>query len=149
MEKNPDEKHRLADDDALDRIKIAMRKALYQIVNDPQTRRVLEVATQKVEYTEEHQAIRLRHLTVRNGFLSLVEQGLDAASRQENLTLPLSSAMAAQGLHALIDGLIQNWLLDPQAFELVQAGQCSVDIYFTGLGFCNGQRSTTSTTEPK
>lgn len=123
------------DTNALDRTQNAIIKALKQIVNDPQTRRVLEVATQKVEYVEEHKTIRLRHLTALNGFLSRVEEGLEAASRQSTLKLPLSSAMAARGLHALIDGLIQNWLLDPQAFDLVQAGQCTMAIYFRGLGF--------------
>lgn len=144
-----DAKRRPADGHALEHIRTATLKALHQIVNDPQTRRVLEVATQKVEYTQEHQTIRLRHLTVRNGFLGRVEQGLDAAARQANLTLPLSSAMAAQGLHALIDGLIQNWLLDPQAFDLLEAGQNTMDIYFTGLGFGSGQRSTASPAEEK
>jgi TetR/AcrR family transcriptional regulator, acrAB operon repressor len=140
-EKSPDEARSPVDAHALDHIRNATLKALHQIVNDAQTRRVLEVATQKVEYTEEHKSIRLRHLTVRNGFLCRVQQGLDAASRQENLTLPLSGTMAAQGLHALIDGLIQNWLLDPQAFDLLEAGQNTMDIYFTGLGFGSGQRA--------
>ena len=96
---------------------------------------MLEVATHKVEYTEEHQTIRLRHLAVRNEFLSQVAKGLTAAARQENLKKPLLGDMAAQGLHALVDGLLQNWMLDPQAFDLVQAGQYSMDIYLGGLGF--------------
>lgn len=123
------------DGTALARTRNAILNALEQIVNDAQTRRVLEVATQKVEYVEEHKNIRLRHLAVRNGFLGRVEQGLDAAARQGRLTLPVSPAMAARGLHALIDGLIQNWLLDPQAFDLLQAGKNTVDIYLSGLGF--------------
>jgi len=134
-EDSPAENSSPADAHALDRTRNAILKALHQIVNDAQTRRVLEVATQKVEYVEELKTIRLRHLAVRNGFLCRVQQGLDAASRQKNLKLPLPSAMAAQGLHALIDGLIQNWLLDPQAFDLLEAGQCTMDIYFIGLGF--------------
>ncbi|MDH6184243.1 TetR family transcriptional regulator [Polaromonas sp. CG_23.6] len=113
----------------------AILKALHQIVNDPQTRSVLEIATQKVEYIEGIRNIRLRHLTACNGFLCRVTQGLDTASRQKNLTLPVPSVLAARGLHALIDGLIQNWLLDPQAFELTKAGQSTMDIYFKGLGF--------------
>lgn len=120
---------------ALDRTRNAILMALHQIVNDVRTRRVLEVATQKVEYVDEHRSIRLRHLAVRNGFLARVQQGLDAAARHESLTLPLSSVMAAQGLHALIDGLIQNWLLDPQAFNLQQLGRSTINIYFCGLGF--------------
>jgi TetR/AcrR family acrAB operon transcriptional repressor len=126
--------------DALERTRNAIISALTQIVNDAQTRRVLEVATQKVEYVEEHKTIRLRHLAVRNGFLERVEQGIDAAARQSSLKLAVSPAMAARGLHALIDGLIQNWLLDPQAFDLLESGQCTVDIYLRGLGFGNQQQ---------
>ena len=45
--------------------------------------------------------------------------------------------MAAQGLHALIDGIVQNWLLDPQAFDLLAVGQYAIDVYLKGLGFGN------------
>ena len=120
---------------ALAGIRQAIGKALHQIVSDPQTRRVLDVVTQMVEYVEEHRAIRLRHLGIRCSFLGRVQQGLDAAARDARLTLPVPSALAALGLHALVDGLIQNWLLDPQAFELEQAGRCAVDVYLAGLGF--------------
>lgn len=122
---------------ALSRIRHATINALQQIVNDAQTRRVFEVATQKVEYVEELQAVRLRHLTVRQGFLSRVELSMNAASRQTKLTLAMPAATAAQGLHALIDGLIQNWLLDPQAFNLLEVGQCVMNVYLRGLGFAS------------
>ena len=148
-EDSPAENGSDPDAQALERTRNAILKALHQIVNDAQTRRVLEVATQKVEYVEELKTIRLRHLTVRDGFLCRVQQGLDAASRHKNLTLPLSSAMAARGLHALIDGLIQNWLLDPQAFDLLEAGQCTMDIYLTGLGFGSDQTSLASPYQQK
>lgn len=120
---------------ALEHTQNAILKALNQIVNDPQTRRVIEIATQKVEYLEGIKDIRLQHLTTCNSFLCRVKQGLDTASLQNNQTLPLSSILAARGLHALIDGLIQNWLLDPQAFDLVDAGDRIMNVYFIGLGF--------------
>lgn len=120
---------------ALEHTQNAILKALNQIVNDPQTRRVIEIATQKVEYLEGIKDIRLQHLTTCNSFLCRVKQGLDTASLQNNQTLPLSSILAARGLHALIDGLIQNWLLDPQAFDLVDAGERIMNVYFIGLGF--------------
>ncbi|NMM08758.1 MAG: TetR family transcriptional regulator [Polaromonas sp.] len=127
--------------DAIYLIRRATVKALLQIVSDAQTRRVFEVATHKVEYVEELQAVRLRHLTIRNGFLSRVEQGLDAASRQSHIKLATPSATAARGLHALVDGLIQNWLLDPEAFDLLAVGQCVMNVYLRGLGFANEQES--------
>jgi TetR/AcrR family acrAB operon transcriptional repressor len=120
---------------AIERIRLSTVNALRQIVTDTQTRRVFEVATQKVEYVEELQAVRLRHLAVRNGFLERIQQGMEAAAGQMSLSLPVSASVGAQGLHALIDGLIQNWLLDPQAFDLLEVGQGAIDVYLRGLGF--------------
>ena len=125
---------------AIERIRQAMLSILNLIVTDPQTRRVLEVATHKVEYVEDLLAVRQRHLNVRSGFLSRVEQSLqDASATQPDASNAQRSspATAAQGLHALIDGLVQNWLLDPQAFDLLEVGQCAIDIYLRGLGLAS------------
>ena len=122
---------------ALERIRQAMLSILNLIVTDPQTRRVLEVATHKVEYVEDLMAVRQRHLNVRSGFLLRVEQSLQttlAAQPNANADQQLSPSMAAQGLHALIDGLVQNWLLDPQAFDLLKVGKYAIDVYLRGLG---------------
>ncbi|MGV8804494.1 MAG: TetR family transcriptional regulator [Polaromonas sp.] len=122
---------------ALEQIRQAMLSILNLIVSDPQTRRVLEVATHKVEYVEDLLAVRQRHLNVRSGFLLRVEQSLQttlATQPQASANPQLSPVMAAQGLHALIDGLVQNWLLDPQAFDLLEVGQYSIDVYLKGLG---------------
>lgn len=121
--------------DPLDRVRQAMRQALHQTANDPRTRRVFEVCTQKVEYVDELQAVSTRHLTIRNEFLRQVELGLNLAAARRGLTLPISFTNAAQGLHAMVDGLIQNWLLDAKAFDLPETGEQAIDVYLKGLGF--------------
>lgn len=123
------------DANPLDHIRRATLKALSQIVNDARTRCVFEVATHKVEYVEELHAVRLRHLAARDGFVQRVEQSLGMATRQLNVTLAMPASTAAQGLHALIDGLIQNWLLNPEVFDLLEVGQCVMNAYLKGLGF--------------
>lgn len=120
---------------ALYRIRQCTLNALEQITQDPQTRRVFEVATHKVEYVEELQAVRQRHLAVRNNCVSSIEQRMESAAQQTGLRLPISPSVAAQGLHALIDGLIQNWLLDPAGFDLLKIGPSIMDAYLAGLGF--------------
>ncbi|MDO9358128.1 MAG: TetR family transcriptional regulator [Polaromonas sp.] len=120
--------------DPLTQICQGMRAALVRISSDEQTRRVFEVATHKVEYVDELQAVRLRHLTVRGDCLAQVEHGLRAAAERRSVTLAAPVETCAQGLHAIIDGLIQNWLLDSEAFDLVAVGQNVMDIYLTGLG---------------
>jgi TetR/AcrR family transcriptional regulator, acrAB operon repressor len=125
----------LPDPDALLRIRRATVNALSQIVNDVQTRRVFEVATQKVEYVEELRAVRLRHLAIRQSFVSRFERNIEAEAHRVGMVLSMPAALAARGFHALIDGLIQNWLLDQQAFDLLEVGQGAMDVYLKGLGF--------------
>lgn len=120
--------------DHVGQIKVVTLLLLAQIAQNPQTRRVLEVATQKVEYVEENQAIRARHLAVRRSFVERCESRLDLAGRQANVKFADGTRMAACGFHAMIDGLIQNWLLDPSAFDLVASGGYAMDIYLAGLG---------------
>ena len=112
----------------------AIRQALMRIASDPQTRRVFEVATLKVEYIDELHAIRLRRLRVRDSFLLKIEHGLITSARHQSITLRVPAATAAQGLHALIDGVIRNWLLDNAAFELVEVVEQVMAVYLAGLG---------------
>ncbi|WP_341922610.1 TetR family transcriptional regulator [Polaromonas sp. YR568] len=121
--------------DPLARIRYGVAAALLRIASDPQTRRVFEVATHKVEYVGELQSLRLRHLKSRSDFLAQVERGFEAAARHHALELPVPATAAAQGLHAIIDGLIQNWLLESADFDLVSLGRDVVEVYLRGLGF--------------
>jgi len=123
------------DVDTLLKIRRATLEALGRIVNDAQTRRVFEVATHKVEYVDELRTVRMRHLAIRQGFVSRFEQSIESAAQRDGLLLPMPAAMAARGFHALIDGLIQNWLLDQTAFDLLDIGQRAMNIYLKGLGF--------------
>ena len=120
--------------DPLPGLKQALRQALRQTVRDPQTRRVFEVATHKVEYVDSLCAVRARHLKIRDETLACFRQVLlrSAATRGAKLGLP--GPAAAQGLLALVDGLIQNWLLDPHAFDLEAGGTRAVEAYLRGLG---------------
>ena len=74
---------------------------------------MFEVATHKVEYTHEMQAVRERHLSVRNECVADIEQAC-GWPRAPARAAADAGELAARGLHALITGVIQNWLLDPR-----------------------------------
>jgi TetR/AcrR family acrAB operon transcriptional repressor len=109
--------------------------ALQLMTSDAQVRRVLEVATHQVEYTQEMQSVRQRHLSVRQGCITDFEKAFRLAARRQHLRLPIPARVAALGMHALIVGVIQNWLLDSTAFDLVRTGRQAFGVYVTGLGF--------------
>ena len=123
------------DGDPLDEVERVLVAALKLMTTDAQVRRVFEVATHKVEYTQEMQSVQQRHLDARNACVIDFERALRLAARRQRIRLAIPAAAAAQGLHALISGLIQNWLLDPQAFELVLVGRRAFGVYVLGLGF--------------
>jgi TetR/AcrR family acrAB operon transcriptional repressor len=123
------------DDDPLAEIEEGMVHALTLMTTDPQVRRVFDVATHKVEYTHDMASVQQRHLDARNACVSDFEKALRLAARRDHIRLPVPGYVAAQGLHALISGLIQNWLLDPTAFELVPTGRRTFQVYLAGLGF--------------
>jgi TetR/AcrR family acrAB operon transcriptional repressor len=97
------------------------------------TRRVFEIATHKVEYVDELLAVRDRHLQNRNECLAEVEADLRRAMKLGLIGSKVPARAAALGLHALIDGLIQNWMLDNKAFDLVRVGRQVTQAYLAGL----------------
>lgn len=124
-----------ASDDPLQSLRDTMLEALRQATRDEQTRRVFEVAIHMVEYTDEMQAVRDRHLRVHRQWETVTRDTLQAAARRKGITLPIPLAAASLGLIVLIDGLMQNWILDPKAFDLVMRGRQIMDAYLAGLGF--------------
>jgi TetR/AcrR family acrAB operon transcriptional repressor len=122
------------EDDPLPRLKNALREALHQMVADPQTRRVFEVATHKVEYVDALCAVRERHLRVRSLWLERFRQILLNSAAARGIKLAVPAGTAAQGLQALVDGVIQNWLLDTEAYDLEALGVKAVEVYLRGLG---------------
>jgi len=122
-----------ADSDPLLELRRAFAGVLHQVVTDPQTRRVLEVVTQKVEYGDAHSTVRTRHLQTREVFVRHIQRGLVASARWRGSQLA-SPLTAARGLHALLDGLVQNWILQPDGFDLKKVGNHSIEKFLQGLG---------------
>lgn len=108
--------------------------ALHATVHDPQTGRVFEIATHKVEYVDELQAVAQRRQQAMNDMRGLIQQALERTADRLGRTLPMPAAAAALGLNVLVDGLIINWLIDRTAFDLEAAGRLALRNYFRGLG---------------
>ncbi|MDO8755900.1 MAG: TetR family transcriptional regulator [Polaromonas sp.] len=120
--------------DPLQELQRAILAAMRKIASDERTRRVFEVATLKVEYVEELLAVKARHLQCYVDGVGRMERSLREAAAWRAALLKVSPPMAAQGLHALVVGLIHTWLLAPQTFELVGVAEMAVGAYLAGVG---------------
>ena len=120
--------------DALEQLRRACIDGLRKIVDDEQVRRVFEIAVHKVEYVDELEAVRDRRRDACRGHLDHIERTLAQLIKQGELSRRMPVRAAALGLHSLLEGLFQNWMLDPTAFDLVKVGTQVIDTYFAGLG---------------
>lgn len=120
-------------DDPVQHIKQSFLAALRTTVKDPRARRVIEIALYKVEHVDEVAGIRERRLTGLRTRVGHVERGLRRAARLKQTSGQVPARAAALGLHSLIDGLVQNWMLDPEGFNLLRVGEQAVDAYLRGL----------------
>jgi len=105
------------------------------IAHDERTRRVFEIAMYRVEYVNELAGVRERHIEGCAGFQAQIEGNLRLAAEELQIDLPMDPSIAAIGLRAIFEGLMQSWLLSHSSFDLVAVSQASVDTYLKGLGF--------------
>lgn len=119
--------------DPLQHLRRNVATAFHQTVHDQQVRRVFEIASHKVEYVDELQALRERHIRERGECLGDLHRMLTLAVAAGQLPATVSVPGATVGLHALIDGLMHNWLLNPESFDLEVVGAQALDAYLSGL----------------
>ncbi|MFN9470247.1 TetR family transcriptional regulator [Acidovorax sp.] len=130
-----------ADLDPLQRLRAVMALVLESVASDEHTRRVFEIALHKVEYVGELVAVRERHMAACDGFIRQLARDFELAANAQKVSMPVSAMGAALGLHALFDGLMQNWILSNGVFDLVGIGRACTDAYITGLGLVLGASS--------
>jgi TetR/AcrR family acrAB operon transcriptional repressor len=115
----------------------ALRDAILRVfqltVDDPQARRVFEIATLKLEYVDEMSAVRDRRMQNQTEWLARAEGLVRAAITRGQVRREVAPAAVAIGLWALIDGLLRTWLIDPSVFDLIEIGSQVLDTHLASL----------------
>lgn len=120
-------------DDPFEHIRNRALTVLEYLTRDAQCRSVTEISRFKVEYVDDMEPLRARHIECRGEALSHIENGLRNAAKKGLLAEGVDPHLAAIGLHALVDGLITNWVLDQDYLSLAQAAETLVDTYLQGI----------------
>lgn len=123
--------------DPIDDVRTWLLGAFRLAATDPRARRVFEIATHKVEYVDELLGVRDRHLASYYHWVARTENRLKDAVKLDLLKSPVPARVMALGLWAMADGLIQLWLLDPTAFNLMRVGKQTVDLHLGALRGCH------------
>ena len=104
--------------DALETLKAACLFAIRDIVHNPHSRRVFDIIFHKCEFVEADDSI---WMIQRDNYLKgmgNIERLLRAACSEGTLSIDIDLHLAVVHLHALVYGLINNWLLSPASFDL-------------------------------
>lgn len=119
--------------DPIDDVRTWLLSSFRLAATDPRARRVFEIATHKVEYVDELLGVRDRHLASYYHWVARTESRLKIAVKLGLLKPGVPARVMALGLWAMADGLIQLWLLDQTAFNLMNVGRQNVDSYLGAL----------------
>lgn len=118
---------------ALAFLHVAAVSILKRIVEDAQTRRVFDIVHHKCELVDDMAIAGERRLESKKGCLQQIEQDIKAGVDQGILPKNINTHSAAIGLHALIDGLISNWVMHPDSFSLGDEAEFLIETYLIGL----------------
>jgi TetR/AcrR family acrAB operon transcriptional repressor len=109
---------------------------------------VFEIISHRCEYVDEMAQGHERRIEGRAQCLKKIERGIRNAISKGQLPASLNPRYAAVGLHALIDGLISNWVLDQKYFPLAKQAEKMVDTFIEGLKAQPSPATKTSKTKP-
>lgn len=106
--------------------------ALLSMDKEPRKKRIFTILLRRCEFTDDLREAEERHEAFINEFIDLCEQLFAEPSTAKRLYPGLTPRMAALSLHAMLLGMISDWLRDPCLFDPTQSG-LMLDALFRGL----------------
>lgn len=108
----------------LERLRQMLGLKLKRLATDPQMQRVFTIATMKMEYVDELQAVQERYREAVSEHLATIARALQRADIDPR---------HAVGVHALMLGLIHAWTMAPASFDIAADGGRAIDTHLAGL----------------
>lgn len=100
---------------------------------NPQARRVFEIASLKVEFVSEMDAVRVRRQQSQTDWMTQVVERIKLAQSTGQVRQDVQPQVLAVGLWATMDGLIRNWMFEPDSFGLVKVGDQVIGTMLEGI----------------
>lgn len=107
-------------------------EALITMGKDERKRRIFTILLRRCEFTDELREAEQRHETFINEFIALCEQLFSEPATAKRLHPTITPRLAALSVHAMLLGLLSDWLRDPTLFDVKMAGPM-LDALLRGL----------------
>lgn len=118
---------------ALDEARQRAKRFLTRVATNHQLQILASILLHKCEYIDEVNPIKLRHVSGRNQCIDDFQVLFEKARNDSEVPVDSDARVAVIGLFSLVDGLIYNWLLDSDYFDLTDCGCKAIDTYIDGL----------------
>ena len=107
--------------------------ALTQLAQHADTQAMFDVIFHKCEFTAELAPVVAKNDADRAACLSQVQQLFDQAVACGQLPPTTDTFLATQGLHAYMVGLMHEWVLNHESYDLAVCAEPLIDCYLAGL----------------
>lgn len=121
-----------AGSDPLAALRQMMLHMLGTVTTNPQQKTVFDILFHHCEKNEE-MAFFVNEKEKRGQCLAKMEQILQQAVAQGKLPPATDTWLAVQALNSYLIGMIYEWLVDPDAYDLGRHAPAMIDIFLTGL----------------
>ena len=123
----------VAGDDPLGSVRRLTIHALTQIAESKRQHTVFDILFHKCEKTGELAEVFAREHESRNECQSQIEGMLKQAVKRGQLPADTDTHLAMQALHSYLIGLMHEWLLAPESYDLAKHAEPLVDLLLAGL----------------
>ncbi|MEP6679278.1 MAG: TetR family transcriptional regulator [Betaproteobacteria bacterium] len=120
-------------DDPLGALRDLAVTALTRLACDPRSQAVFEVMLHESECMEGMGSFTARKQRDRRHCRTQLERVLRQAVARGQLPRDTDTALATQALHAYVGGVMNSWVLEPDAHDLASSAAMLVDVFFAGL----------------
>ncbi len=107
--------------------------ALTSLATDARAQNVFEIVFHKSEMVDELAGLATSHREERCACLTQIEDVIRRAALAGQLPADIDARLATQVLHALMVGIMHEWVLDPSAYDLAAAAPAVVDMFIAGM----------------
>ncbi len=114
----------------IDFLKVFHARLVQVIVENTHIRKVFAILMLRCEQTEETSHIYMRVQKWRAGMKAVLKESLVSAQEKGFLPKDLDVTMAVEMLYYTYWGMVRNWVMTPQAYDLVSYGRRQLDALF-------------------
>jgi TetR/AcrR family acrAB operon transcriptional repressor len=126
---------RESETDPLGQLRAGFIFVLRDAVNNPHTRKVFDIMFHKCEFFERDDPISVRQHECFSQGMTNIEETLRNAVAKAQLPAELDVRLAGAHLHAVLGGLLSNWLFAPESFDLAADAERLIDASIDTLRF--------------